>query len=69
MRSYLPICEMLPDSLTPAERERRVTTVIALIRQAIFTVESQGMPGDAVIAIAEYVLESEKASRASQEAR
>jgi len=61
---------MLSADLSPVERDRRVTTAAALIRQAILTVECQGgMSGEAVLAVAKYVLASEEIARASQGAR
>lgn len=67
--SYVPIYDLLPADLSREEKERRVTTAVALFRQAIFSLECQGMPGAAVLAAAQYAIDSEGVSRASQEAR
>jgi hypothetical protein len=69
MSPYQELAELLPPDLSAVERERRVSTAAALFRQAIFTLECQGMPGPLVVAIANHVIASENTSRASQGAR
>ena len=65
----LQICDLLPGDLSPEERSRRVMAAAALFRQALFTLEVQGLPGPAVMAVAQYVLDHEAVVRAAQEAR
>jgi len=65
----LAICDMLPADLTQADKYRRVTTAESLFRQSIYTLECQGMPAEAVLAILAYVAESEAIIRGRQAAR
>lgn len=68
MTGYREIAAMLPDNLPLDVRYGRIVTASALFRQAMFTLETQGMPGPVVMAVVRHVLATEATSRAAQEA-
>ena len=58
--AYNAIGELLPPEMSGAEKDSRITTAASLFRQVVYTLECQGLPRKAVMAVLDLVRTHER---------